>query len=207
MSQFKKRFHSLYWRQLMVTAGMVLLTLALLGAAFFSLSYNYAREQKTEELRGKAQVVSQMASSYLERRPDHQQEDLRELATFAATVSDVDFLICDLEGHVHLSTDADMEGLVVTMPKEIVKTVQENGTSSQWSTLSGLYESRRLVVGVPAYSPDGDVRGMAFAISTSDALFSMWHGFAGLFFMTAFVVLLISFAAVIRLTKPVEYKR
>ena len=43
-----QRFQGLYWRQLFVTAGMVLLTLFLLGASFFSLSYNYAKEQKAE---------------------------------------------------------------------------------------------------------------------------------------------------------------
>ena len=46
----KKRFQGLYWRQMYVTVGMVLLTLALLGASFFALSYNYAREQKTGEV-------------------------------------------------------------------------------------------------------------------------------------------------------------
>ena len=43
MKRFRERTQSLYWRQLFVTAGMVLLTLCLLGASFFSLSYNYAR--------------------------------------------------------------------------------------------------------------------------------------------------------------------
>ena len=34
------RIRGLYWRQMFVTAGMVMLTLMLLGASFFSLSYN-----------------------------------------------------------------------------------------------------------------------------------------------------------------------
>ena len=195
MSKLKKRFRGLYWRQLLVTAGMVMLTLVLLGASFFSLSYNYARDQKSEELEGKAQMVAQMASSYLRGYPDHQQEDLRELATFAATVSDVDFLICDLDGRVHLSTDASMKGKVITMPAEMTQMVLREGSCSQWSTLGDQYDSRRLVVGVMAYTPEGTAAGMAFAASTSDSLFSMWHGFAGLFFMTAFVVLMIAFMA------------
>ena len=40
MMRLSKRFRGLYWRQMVVTVGMVLLTLTLLGAAFFSLSYN-----------------------------------------------------------------------------------------------------------------------------------------------------------------------
>ena len=37
--------------------------------------------------------------------------------------------------------------------------------------------------------------GIAFAVATSASLDSMWQGFIGLFFMTAFVVLMISFMA------------
>ena len=40
MKKLRKQFQGLYWRQMFVTAGMVLLTLLLLGASFFSLSYN-----------------------------------------------------------------------------------------------------------------------------------------------------------------------
>ena len=195
IKRWTKRFQGLYWRQLFVTAGMVMLTLFLLGASFFSLSYNYARQQKSDELESKAKMVAQITASYMDSCPDQQQQDLRQLATFAATVSDVDFLICDIDGHVRLSTDATMEGKVVTMPKELTQKVKNKEHCSQWSTLQGLYTSKRMVVGTPAYGKGGVMCGMAFAVSTSDSLFSMWHGFAGLFFMTAFVVLMISFMA------------
>ena len=75
-------------------------------------------------IRDRAQVVGQLSASYLEngRYLDMEElqheEDFQRLASFAATVSEVDFLICDVEGHVLLSTDASLSGLVVTMPEE-----------------------------------------------------------------------------------------
>ena len=39
--KFRRTTDSLYWRQFVVTAGMVLLTMALLGVSFYALSYNY----------------------------------------------------------------------------------------------------------------------------------------------------------------------
>ena len=60
------KFRGLYWRQMFVTVGMVLLTLFLLGVSFFSLSYNYARGQENGELAAQAQVVGQLSASYLE---------------------------------------------------------------------------------------------------------------------------------------------
>ena len=180
MKKLKRHFRGLYWRQLFVTAGMVMLTLFLLGASFFSLSYNYARSQKSQELGEKAQMVAQIASGYLR---TGQQDDLRQLATFAATVSEVDFLICDTDGHVGLSTDPDMEGLVVTVPEEMTREALEEEISAHRSDLNGFYEGKRFVVGVPIYTDNsGQAAGIAFAVSTSASLDSMWQGFIGLFF-------------------------
>ena len=196
------KFRGLNWRQMFVTVGMVLLTLFLLGVSFFSLSYNYARGQENGELAAQAQVVGQLSASYLEngRYLDMEElqheEDFQRLASFAATVSEVDFLICDVEGHVLLSTDASLSGLVVTMPEEMTAEVLEEGISSRRTDVDGLYSNKRFVVGVPAISEDTpDPVGMVYAVSSTTSLDTMWSGFIGLFFMTAFVVLMISFMA------------
>ena len=39
--RIKRAMGSLYWRQFMLGAGMVLLTMVLLGVSFYALSYNY----------------------------------------------------------------------------------------------------------------------------------------------------------------------
>ena len=202
MKRVRKHFEGLYWRQLFVTVGMVMLTLFLLGAAFFSLSYNYARGQKSEEVASKAQVMSQLSINYLENGRYMDIEELRsdpdfqQLASFAAMVSDVHFMICDTEGHVLLSTDKALDGKVVTMPETMTREVMEKGVTSQRDDLGGLYEKKRFVVGVAAVNPESrETVGEVFAVSTTASLDSMWKGFIGLFFMTAFVVLMVSFMA------------
>ena len=138
------KFRGLYWRQMFVTVGMVLLTLFLLGASFFSLSYSYARSQQDDELAAQARVVGQLSVNYLEsgRYMDMEElqsdEDFQRLATFAATVSEVDFLICDVEGHVLLSTDAALSGLVVTMPADMTEEVLRRGITSDRTDIDGL---------------------------------------------------------------------
>ena len=201
MSRFH-RFQGLYWRQMFITVGMVLLTLMLLGASFGSLSYNYARSQKSGEIRTKAVVMSQLSVNYLESgrfltiEELQNDRDFRQLASFAATVSDVYFMICDREGHVLLSTDKDLTGMTVTMPAKMTREIMEQGETSARDDLGGLYENKRFVVGVPAVNPtSGEVVGEVFAVSTSASLDAMWQGFVGLFFMTALVVLMISFMA------------
>ena len=202
MKKLRGQFHGLYWRQLSVTAGMVMLTLFLLGASFFSLSYNYARGQKSEEVMTKARVMGQLSVNYLEngRYLDieslQNDPDFQQLASFAAIVSDVHFMICDTEGHVLLTTDKTLEGRVVTMPESMTREIMEKGSTSRRDNLDGLYETRRFVVGVPAVNPvTQEVVGVVYGVSTTASLDSMWQGFIGLFFMTAFVVLMISFMA------------
>ena len=196
------KFRGLYWRQMFVTVGMVLLTLFLLGASFFSLSYSYARSQQDDELAAQARVVGQLSVNYLEsgRYMDMEElqsdEDFQRLATFAATVSEVDFLICDVKGHVLLSTDAALSGLVVTMPEDMTEEVLEKGITSSRTDVDGLYPNKRFVVGVPAVGETSqEPVGVIYAVSVTTSLENMWSGFIGLFFMTAFVVLMISFMA------------
>ena len=51
IEQFKRKFNSLYWHQFALTAGMVLLTLLLLGVSFFTLSYGTTTADKRGEMR------------------------------------------------------------------------------------------------------------------------------------------------------------
>ena len=82
MKRLREQFRGLYWRQMSITVGMVLLTLVLLGTVFFSLSYNYARGQKTDELLERAQVVSRLSVRYLESGRYLTMEELRQDQVF-----------------------------------------------------------------------------------------------------------------------------
>ena len=215
MKKLRKQFQGLYWRQLFVTAGTVMLTLLLLGASFFSLSYNYAREQRSDEITAQARVMSQLSVSYLENGRYLSIEELRsdpafqQLASFAAMVSDVDFMICDVDGHVLLSTDQNLDGMVLTMPEDMTRDIMDNGSTSRRSDLGGLYESKQFIVGVPVVNTETQgVVGEVFAVSAMTSLDIMWRGFVGLFFMTAFVSLMIAFMAssitAMRQVKPIR---
>ena len=215
MKRLREQFRGLYWRQISITVGMVLLTLVLLGTVFFSLSYNYARGQKTDELLERAQVVSRLSVRYLESGRYLTMEELRQdqvfqqLAATAAMISDMDILVCDEEGHVLLSTDETMEGQSITIPEGVMSAVLEQGTWAGRSRLDQLYESKRFVGGVSVVSPTtGKVLGSVFTVSSGDTVDALWRTFAGLLVMTALVVLMISFVATsvttMRQIKPIR---
>ena len=202
MKRLKTRFRGLYWRQMQVTVGVVLLTLGLLGASFFALSYNYARSQKTDEIENKARVMSQLSVSYLEEGRFLSMEELRsdpdfkQLASFAAVVSDAQFMICDVGGNVLLTTDAALSGKVVTMPEKMTREILSDGSAQKNTRLEGMYENRRFVVGVPAVNRETqETVGVVYAVAETTSLDTVWRGLVGLFIMTAFVALMIAFMA------------
>ena len=215
MKWLHKHFHGLYWRQMAVTVGMVALTLVLMGVSFFSLSYNYARGQRTDELLVRAQAVSKLSVRYLETgrylSMEELQEDeqFRQLAATAAVISEMDILVCDTDGHVLLSTDETMAGQSINIPQSVMEKVLSDGTWSGRSRLDQIYQNNQFIGGVAVVNPtSGKTLGAVFTVSTSASIDDLWRAFAGLLLMTAFVVLMISFMAssitTMRQIKPIR---
>lgn len=190
----KERFRSLYWRQMFVTMGTVLLTLVLLGASFCALGYSYARQERISEMELRATAVSQSITRGMQGLIQ-ENETLYELAAFAASVSDLDFLICDTEGAVLLGTKA-MAGLELRIPASLLGQVMTGGHASARTDLGGAFEKKQMAVGVPVLDGQGAQVGAVFAVSsTSSGVDEVWSGFIGLFIMTACVVLMVAFMA------------
>ena len=193
----KRAMGSLYWRQFMLSAGMVLLTMVLLGVSFYALSYNYTVSEKRGEMRDRANLIAQLSVTYLVAGGETEttQEDaLRALAGVASRMTDVDFLICNKAGDVLLTSDAGLVGMSLRVPEEIVdKTLSDGGYEGR-STV-GVYEKKQFVVGVPMTDADGNTLGLVLAVMNSAELMQMWRSFIALFFMTSAIILLLAFVA------------
>ena len=123
------------------------------------------------------------------------EEDFQRLASFAATVSEVDFLICDTTGSVLLTTDADLAGKTVVVPEDITQTVLGSERLYEGRSTVGVYEKKQFVVGVPMADADGNTLGLVLAVMNSAELMQMWRSFIALFFMTSAIILLLAFVA------------
>ena len=181
-----RRFQTIYWQNFMLTASVVVLTLVLLGMSFFALSYTFSRSQREADMRTKAGVVSRMVSSYV---TGGSLSGMRELASFAASVTDENFLICNLQGNVLLTSDATLEGRVLTLPAGMPESILRGESSFDRTTLGEIYTGKHFAVGVPIESM-GQTVGVVVAVTEARELTAMWRGFIGMFFMTAVTVLL-----------------
>ena len=185
----RTRCRTIYWQNFLLTASVVMLTLALLGSAFFALTYSYAIDERSEEMQSKASVVSHMVSSYME---SGSLTGLRELADFASSVTDAQFLICNADGNLLLTTDPSLANRVLTVPKDVSEGAMSSEPYAVRTTLGSIYADTHFVVGVPIESGGATV-GFVLAVTGARALTTMWRAFIGLFFMTAVTVLLLSF--------------
>lgn len=184
-----ERWRTIYWQNFLLTASVVMLTLALLGSAFFALTYSYALDERSDEMQSRANVVSHMVSSYIETRS---LASLQEFADFASNVTDAQFLICSADGSVLLTTDPSLAERVLTVPEDVISGAISTEPYAARTTLGGIYEEKHFVVGAPIET-NGVTVGFVLAVTGARALTTMWRAFIGMFFMTAVTVLLLSF--------------
>ena len=145
LKKVKTRCRTIYWQNFLLTASVVMLTLALLGSAFFALTYSYAIDERSEQMQSKATVVSHMVSSYME---NGSLTGLRELADFASNVTDAEFLICNSDGNLLLTTDTTLVNRVLTVPQDVAEgatvgfvlaVTGARALTTMWRTFIGLF--------------------------------------------------------------------
>lgn len=196
ITRFRRRFDSLYWQQFLLTAGMVLLTLLLLGVSFYALSYNDTVSERRSEMRQHAELIANMSGDYLASGGQTASPSLQNLIALAAGLTKADFLLCNDQGYALLTSDQRLGGQVVSVPQEIQDAVfGDKGFYQGRSSIGGAYDIRQFVVAVPVTQEDGGTVGMVLAVMDARSLMSMWRSFIGLFFMTSAIILLISFVA------------
>ena len=162
----KKRFHNIYWRQFTLTAGMVLLTLLLLGTSFFALTYTYIMNEKKDELLEKAVMMAELSATYSKDYPLYspifggENQGIRIIAQVASSLSDIDFLIWDTQSNALLTTDNRLEGREISLPARITDRVLGGDSYSGMTTLN-IYPNSKYVVAVPIYAVgSGSIQGM-----------------------------------------------
>ena len=201
------RFKGMYWRQFGISVGLVALTLVLLGASFFALTYSYMMSERRSELEEKAEIIAQMAERAYSGSAAGLglwSEELRELVDVAHQMSDIDFLIWVPQIGGFISTSADVANQELTLPEAMGERLARGETYAGSTTL-GIYSHPQFVVAIPAQSAQV---GPVLAVLESSSLTEMWRAFLGIFLLTAITVLIIAFMATATITgqqtKPIK---
>ena len=198
---------SLYKRQFALTAGMILISFALLGTAFFTLSYQYTIRQTRDSMERNADYVANFTSK--SRSLGLSVEDNVYIAMIAtiAQISDAVVLITEADGEMVVSTDgATVQGYSVLgghyLPRTVVEAVSQSGGYTGMTTLGGFFPEKRYVAGTPIIMETLDrgsgqvvqtMVGVAYVAAEASSMTELWRAFTTIFFFTAVVVLCIAF--------------
>lgn len=213
---------SLYKRQFALTAGMILISFALLGTAFFTLSYQYTLRQTRDSMERNANYVANFTSKSRSLGLGVEDDVYIAMIATIAQISDAVVLITQADGEMVVSTDGisvmgykELAGSY--LPKSIADQVARSGSYTGMSDLGGFFGEKRYVAGTPILVTTVDVTtgqarqslvGVAYVAAEASSLTELWRAFTSIFFFTAVVVLCIAFltssVTSLRQTKPLK---
>ena len=213
---------SLYRRQFALTAGMILISFALLGTAFFTLSYQYALRQTRDSMERNANYVANFTSKSRSLGLGVEDDVYIAMIATIAQISDAVVLITEADGEMVVSTDGvsvmgyqELAGSY--LPKSIADQVARSGSYTGMSDLGGFFPEKRYVAGTPILVKTVDMTtgqsrqslvGVAYVAAEASSLTELWRAFTSIFFFTAVVVLCIAFltssVTSLKQTKPLK---
>ena len=204
---------NLFRRHFLLTAGMILLSFALLGVTFISLSYQYTLSEKKSLLTSNASYVADFTGTLLQSGFSVADPTFQVYLTSMATISDADVILCERSGRIVFASVAEGETIEKgqSIPLSVVEDTLAGDRDAVISNLGGIYPNARFVAGQPILVTAGgqeQTAGLVYVTVDSANLMAMWHDFATIFFFITVVVLCIAFVSSAltsgRQTKPLK---
>ena len=144
---------STFSRQVGTTVLILLLALLMLGGAFRILVGRYLEHNTHDQLQTDALALAELVAAY-DAAGDLQHENLRTNLTLASLVSGADTVVMDALGKVILCSEPGLQcrHLGMTIDRNFLDKVFENGSSFDTGRIPELYEEPRYFLSVPIVS-------------------------------------------------------
>ena len=191
-----QRVKTMYGRQFATMVGMVLLSFLMLGASFATLSYQYTIREKKDTLERNAKYIAEFTSDSLNTGGElvWQTGAFQSYLNSVAQVSDTRIMVATPEGVVVYATSSGdaLPGLqYASLPQQTVDDIQR-GTCTGMTTLDGMYDEARYLVGLPITSATGHLQGLVLVSCAASNISGVWHDLFGILLMTTLAVVLIA---------------
>ena len=188
---------SSFGRSFSVFAGILLVALTVLGGSFQMMVQDYLMETTFGRLEQDAELIANLATSYLEDEDLGTREFLMNL-DIASKVSGSDAVLCNAEGKVVICSDSlfgcKHVGLYVN--QDYLNKVVERGSDRATGLIKGLYEDERFLVALPVSDNQGENLGIIIVSCPLAGINAVLTKISNIFLTTAAVVVLVSVLAV-----------
>ena len=172
---------TLYGRQFVAMASMILLSFLMLGASFATLSYQYTISEKKDTMGRNAGYISTFTSDYVNMYGSEawRGQAFRTYLSNVALLTDSHVLVGTNDGEILFATDGKAELTQLErgiLPGSVLQAIA-GGSFAGMSVLGGLYAEPRYAVGLPVTS-GGILQGVVL-ISCDASNISGMFGKAG----------------------------
>lgn len=196
---------SIYFRNFIVTALIVLISFALLGGLSTAWSYRRSMSEKREMMVSTLQETSKyVRTQYLYYGIDLSDLNLSMWLSMTSVVSGFDMLVTDANGVVTSCSDKDFRYLGQSIPKNILQSMATDRYAMLVSSLGLIYPESRQVIGAPLTAlVNGNtfIFGYLFVSSDMAAFRQEWQNFASVFVLIALSVMILTFVITFITTK------
>jgi len=212
---------SVYMKNFLFTAGMILVSFLIFGVTFTMIFRNYTISEKREALHKSAEILVEHYEEHLLMQPaDLSDMDTKKyaysMAMFSggshhAIITDEVGFVVNCSDDVNMCLDLDKE-----ISQSILTEISITGEYYGIGTLNGIYDSQHYVVGLPVtamtamYNPTepAEILGYVFVSTDVSTVMNTWSSFAALFTLTGmgvlFLATILSIATAARQTAPLK---
>ena len=197
--------HSIYFRNFIATALIVLISFSLLGGLSLTWSYRRTMSEKRGAMLGTLHETTRyVMTQYRFYEMDLSDFDLSMWLVMTSGVSGFDLLVTDADGTVWACSERDFRHIGKTVPDFAINLAASGDSTIILSTLGQIYHERRHVVGAPLKmnaSSDAYIFGYLFVSSDLASFREEWRQFSSVFVLIAFNVMVLAFIISFVMTK------
>jgi len=190
--------HSIYFRNFLATALIVLISFSLLGGLSTAWSYRRTMSGKREAMLSTLHETTRyVTTQYVFWNVEVSDLSLSMWLALASGISGFDLLVADSEGSVGACSERDLRHLGKGIPENILRIADNNIGAVMLSSLGQLYPERRQVTSAPLIVRiDGEatVIGYIFVSSDLETFRREWRQFSAAFILIALSVMVLAFA-------------
>ena len=186
---------SLYFRNFLLTAGMVVLSFFILGISFVVLARVFMISEKHDNLDRTAEEAVRLIKADFAGEQPAEGVGLQMVISSLSSATGNQVFVCDYDGVVIYCSDAYycVQHVGRSVNEQIIGAVRQNGTIQLQTALNGFYNKTHYVSAHGVYFEGyADPVFYVFASSDSNILTGAWHTFMMLFFAAALAIIMIA---------------
>lgn len=186
---------SIYFKNFLATAVMVLVSFLMIGVAFIFIGQSYVIKSHRDSMEQNAKTVTKLIVSMSSTGRYFDDMYLRVMLTFTETLSGNQVFLCDTDGYIYTCSDeiGRCQHIGNYVPEYYIDALDRTGALDTTTDLGGIFDSQRYVFAMPMkYTESDSAFGYVFVSTDKSTIIGAWSAFIWVFFAVTLAVLFLA---------------